>query len=422
MEATLETETGKLAGFRIEDLDPQHYVDLDLAEESVRQNGLKHMREWANRGPFYCNRRGIPVLVCGRYADAQEIYLNPDIYTVEMPQIPGYEIFDLFAGAKVVLTMDGADHARIRRLMMPAFMPAGVKALEEATKKIVNDKLDLIESKGDTFDAMGDFAADIISQVLLGAAFNLTPEQQKSFERAHNAYGLLMGLAPGEPIPQEFLEAIGAMRQTMLEIFEDRRKNPTTDMIGKLVHARDNEDKLSDEELIGQINAVCGAALGTTATSICTALLTLGRNPDQFDMLKADPSMTDMAVTECLRYQSTGFFTFPRFAKKDTELAGVKVPKNMVVLTSAQATNYDPAVYPDPEKFDIKRNPQAIMTFGTGAHHCIGNRLARMVIRTSLEQMMARFPNLRLDDPDFEPVYQGMFGEMSPNRVPMRTN
>ncbi|ALG91671.1 hypothetical protein TQ29_17600 [Actibacterium sp. EMB200-NS6] len=414
--------TEQATGPRLEDLDQQYYIDLDLAEESVRQNGIQHMRDWAKRGPFYCNRRGIPVVVCGRYADAQEVYLNPDVYSVEMPPIPGYEIFDFFGGLKAVAQMDGADHARIRRLMMPAFMPAGVKALEEATAKIIEAKLDAIEANGDTFEVMSDFSGDIIGHVLLGAAFNLTPEQQNAFKRAHDSFGLIMGLAPGEPYPQEFLESAGALQQVMMEILEDRRKNPTNDMIGKMVHARDNDDKLTDEELFGQINAVCGAALGTTATSIATALLNLGRHPDQFDMLKADPSMTDMAVTECLRYQSTGFFTFPRYATRDTELAGVKIPKNMVVLASAQATNYDPAVYDKPETFDIKRNPQAIMTFGAGAHHCIGNRLARMVIRKSLEQMMARFPNLRLADPDFDPVYQGMFGEMAPDRVPMQTN
>lgn len=403
------------------DLDPSNVVDLDLGDESVRQAAMRLMPEWANRKPFYCERRGLPVAVCGRYRDVKAVYLDGETYSVVAPKLDGYEIFDLFGGVESVLQMEGARHDRVRRLMNPAFMPVSINALKDSIQTIVDDKLDDIEAAGDGFDAMTDFAGDMITRVMLDATLQLTPDEQRAFTRVHDSFSLIAGLAPGQPYPAEYVEAGQALHGVMMGIIAQRRKRPREDFISALITARDQgDDRLSDEELFGQINSICAAAQGTTASSIGAALLNLGRRPDQFEALKGDPSLLDSAVEECLRFQSSGYFTFPRFATVDTELGGVAIPKGMPVFASGEAANYDPDEYPDPTRFDIRRNPKTILTFGSGAHHCIGNRLARLVIRTSLASMMRRFPDLRLADEAFEPVYGGMFGELYPQSIPMR--
>ncbi|MHC0054633.1 cytochrome P450 [Actibacterium sp. D379-3] len=410
---------------RLEDLDPAHVVDLDLGDDSIIKTKeiLRLMREWAQKEPFYCTRSGVPIVVCGRYEDVKAVYSDTDDYSMVAPDLPGYYIFDFFAGLQAVAQMDGEDHLRVRRLMAPAFMPAGVNALKEATQKIVDEKLDAIEAKGDRFDVMADFAGDIITRVLLDAAFSLTEEQQRAFERAHEGFATMVDLGPDDEYPTEFMALMINHREMMMGVIEDRRRNPTNDVLGKLISATYEEDRLSNEELFGQINALCGAALGTTTSSFGNAMLVLGRNPDQLELLKSDMSLLDSAVSECLRYQSTGYFAFPRYAKKDTVLNGVKIPKDIPVLASSQGAHFDPTMFPDPDRFDIRRNPQGILTFGIGPHHCVGNRLGRMVIQTSLESMLKRFPKLRLEDPAFEPEYKAnFFGELTPKTVPMLIN
>ncbi|MDB6063560.1 MAG: hypothetical protein JWM78_3663 [Verrucomicrobiaceae bacterium] len=409
---------------RLADLDQANILEVDVADEVLRQNALSLMADWVTRKPLYCVRRGLAAVICARAKDVSEVLMDDgQRFSVVAPKIEGYEIFDLFGGVESVLQMDGARHSRIRGLMQPAFTPRAVNALLGAIQQIVTDKIDAIERGSGFFDAMGDFCDDIITRVMLDATLQLTPPQQQAFTRVHNSFPLIMGIAPGEAYPEEYVEAGRALHQAVLEIIEEKRRHPREDFISNLVTARDgNDDKLSDEELVNQIYAVCAAAQGATAASLGAALLNLGRHPDQFDSLKRDPALVDSALEECLRYQSSGFLIFPRFATTDTEVGGVAIPKHMPVYVSAQAANFDPEKFPDPLRFDIRRNPQRIFTFGSGAHSCIGMRMARLVMRISLLSLMQRFPRLGLVDLDFEPVYGGNFSELSPLTIPMRTH
>lgn len=149
--------------------------------------------------------------------------------------------------------------------------------------------------------------------------------------------------------------------------------------------------------------------------------MNLCRHRDQFDKVIANRALIPQVVEECLRYQGSGFFTFARFALHDCEIGGTPILEGMPVIVMMQSANYDPAEYPEPLKFDIHRNPRNIFTFGTGSHHCLGNRLARRVMMITLEKVCDRFPDLRLQDPDFEPHYGGMFGEIKPDNIPMHT-
>jgi cholest-4-en-3-one 26-monooxygenase len=107
-------------------------------------------------------------------------------------------------------------------------------------------------------------------------------------------------------------------------------------------------------------------------------------------------------------------------ATRDTEVGGIKILKGMVVRPSPQAANYDPAIFPDPLRFDIHRHPKRIMAFGAGPHHCIGNILGRTTITIAIRRMLARFPRARLADPNFVPSYGGAVGELRLQHLPMK--
>lgn len=404
-------------------IDPARFVDVDLVDENFRQNALPDLlADWATRAPFYALRNRLPVMVCTRLRDVKEIYNHPDRFTVEIPPWPGYRVFDIFGGLENVLQMDGERHGRIRRLMTPAFTPQAVMRLEADIDRIIAGQIDQVASRGARFDAMDDFARPIVMAVLLDAALKLKPDQQAVFARMHDSIALATQFVPGEPFPDEFLAAVGEVIRITEEIVAERRERPGSDMISLLVTARDQGDALTEGELLGQINAICSAGIGTTAATIGGALLMLGKHPDQMDLLRAQPDLIDSAVEECLRRHGPGILTFVRFATEDTEIDGVPVFKDMPVMASIQAADLDPTEFPDPMTFDIRRNPRGIVAFGSGPHHCIGNRLGRLVMKKAILGLLQRFPGLRLADPAFKPVYGGFPGELSLVSLPMRVN
>jgi cytochrome P450 len=400
-------------------IEPANFFPLDLGDEAFRQNALsEYASAWATKAPFYARRLGIPTVVCTRAEDVRKVMLDPERFVMKIPPLPGYAAFDIFGGLESVLQMDGSRHARVRRLMNPAFAPLALPAIKPAVERIVEERLDVIAAGGAEFDAMSDLCDHLIVRSLLDATFELDPVQRAAFERVHRAI-FALNFQPGQARPQEYNDAIAGARVVIHQIIEDRRLAPRDDFISKLISARDDGSRLDDDELYGQINTICGAALGSTATSLAASLYLLGRHPDSFDRIKQDETLIDNALDECLRMHCPGFFFFPRFAACDTEIGGTRILQNMVVLASPQAANFDPAEYNDPATFEITRKPKT-MTFGAGAHHCIGILLAKMTMRIAMRAIVKRFPKIRLADPDFRPTYGGNVGTLTIKSLPMR--
>ncbi|MFL6799215.1 MAG: cytochrome P450 [Xanthobacteraceae bacterium] len=403
----------------VADLDRTKVVDIDLGGTTFKQNARHHMSEWARRPPFYVLSNGPPQVVCGRYADVQEVFGNPERFSSELPRGRGFEQFDKFMGVQFVTQMDGERHARIRRLLMPAFSARSLARLETRITAIIDEMLDAIEAGGPEFDGMQDYGAQLVVGALLSAMCNLDERQKAIFVAFHEVLPLTTYTRPGEPFPPECQQAFERAAELVRELIDARRANPRPDFIHDLVSARDHGDKLTDRELFDQIFTICGAALSATSRAAGGALLTLYSHPEQVTELIEDPALIPEAVEECLRIASNGYFTFPRIATRETELGGTLILKGMVVRPSPQAANYDPLVFPDPMRFDIHRRPKRIMAFGAGPHHCIGNILGRSAITIAIRRLLARFPKGHLVDPNFTPRYGGAVGELRLESLPM---
>jgi cytochrome P450 len=401
-------------------LDASKVVELDLGSGEFKQNARRLMADWARRPPFYVLSNGPPQVVCGRYAHVHEVFADTERFSSEMPKGPGFEQFDKFMGVQFITQMDGERHARIRRLLMPAFSSRRLAQLEARITEIIDGMLDKIERGGDDFDGMADYGAQLVVGALLNAMVNLDERQKEIFLAFHEVLPLTTYTKPGEPFAPECVRAFDRAAELVHEIVAERRGRPGPDFISDLIVARDQGDKLTDRELFDQIFTICGAALSATSRAAGGALYTLYSHPDQVAELIADPSLIAAAVEECLRIASNGYFTFPRMATRDTELGGTIILKGMVVRPSPQAANYDPDVFPDPLRFDIHRNPKRILAFGAGPHHCIGNILGRTAITIAIRRLLARFPDARLADPHFVPVYGGAVGELRLQRLPMK--
>lgn len=404
----------------VADLDPTKIIDIDLGGSEFKQNARGILAEWARRPPFYVVADGPVQVVCGRYADVQQVFADTERFSSDMPRGRGFEQYDKFMGVKFITQMDGEQHARIRRLLLPAFSARSLSRLESRITEIIDDMLDRIERGGNDFDAMQDYGAQLVVGALLTAMANLDERRKKVFLAFHEVLPQTTYTRPGEPFTPQCAEAFRRAGEAVNELIAERRAKPRPDFINDLITARDQGDKLTDRELFDQIFTICGAALSATSRAAGGALHTLYSHPGQLDKLIADPSLIPAAVEECLRIAGNGYFTFARMATRDTEVGGTKIFKGMVVRPSPQAANYDPDVFPDPLRFDIHRNPKRILAFGAGPHHCIGNILGRTAIVIAVARLLARFPKARLADPDFVPCYGGAVGELRLRHLPMK--
>jgi len=401
------------------ELDRSNVVDIDVGSPEFKANAHRHMAEWARRPPFYVLGQGQPQVVVGRYADVHRVFADTETFASEMPRGPGWEQFNKIMDAQFVTQMDGEQHARVRRLLMPAFSSRRIAQLEASIAEIVEGMLDRIEANGPEFDGMKDYGANLVVHALLDAMVNMDERRKAVFVAFHDLIPGTTYVKPGEPWSPELRRAFERAMEEVRAIIEERRVSPRSDFISDLVTARDAGDKLNDRELFDQIFGICGASLSATSRAAGGALYLLYTHDDQRRQLIRNPELIPDAIEECLRLGSNGYFTFPRIATRDTEVGGTRILKGMVVRPSPLAPNYDPEVFPDPLRFDIHRKPKRILSFGAGPHHCIGNILGRTAITIAIRRLLARFPNARLADPDFVPVYGGAVGELRLQSLPM---
>lgn len=403
------------------DLDQAKIVDIDLVGAEFKQQAHRLMAEWARSPPFYVLNHGPPQVIVGRYAHVAEVFNDPERFSSELPQGRGYEQYDKFKGSRFMTQLDGEAHARLRRLLMPAFSTKRLLQIESRIAEIIEGFLDDIEQAGREFDGMGDYAARLVVGALLTAMIDLDDSQKQVLLDYQAVQPVMTALRPGEPLPAEALAAYERSAALVRHVIEERRSGARSDFLTDLVQASDAGDQLSDKELFDTIFGIF-AALATTPRSGSGALYMLYRHRDQLDILKREPTLIPHAIEECLRIAGNGYFTFPRRATRDTEVGGTRILEGMIVRPSPQAANYDPDEFPDPLKFDVLRKPKRIMTFGSGPHYCIGNVLGRMTLQLAIRRLIARFPDARLADPQFVPFYGGAAGELRMKSLPMLTH
>jgi cytochrome P450 len=402
------------------ELDRNNVVDIDLGSAEFKANAHRLMAEWATRPPFYVLGNGPAQVVVGRYADVHKVFSDTETFVSEMPRGPGWEQYNKIMDAQFVTQMDGEQHARVRRLLMPAFSSRRIAQLQESITGIVDGMLDRIEANGPKFDAMEDYGAHLVVDALLTAMVAMDEKRKAIFTAFHDLIPGTTYVKPGESWSPELRGAFDRTMEEIRVIIEERRVSPRPDFISDLVNARDAGDKLNDRELFDQIFGICGASLSATSRAAGGALYLLYTHDDQREQLIRDPELIPEAIEECLRLGSNGYFTFPRLCTKDTEVGGTPIHKGMVVRPSPLAPNYDPDQFPDPLRFDIHRKPKRILSFGAGPHHCVGNILGRTTITIAIRRLLARFPKAHMIDPNFTPVYGGAVGELRLQSLPMR--
>jgi len=201
--------------------------------------------------------------------------------------------------------------------------------------------------------------------------------------------------------PADIRAAMGKLAAYFGQLIADKRAAPADDLMTALIAARDEGDRLTEAELVNLCFGILIAGHETTANQINMFLLTLLHFPEEYARLAASPALVPQAVEELMRFVQLGEGAgLPRVTTEPVELSGVTIPAGAAVFTSMAAANRDESVFEHPDRLDLTREIAQHLSFGAGAHHCLGAQLARMELQEALSGLLRRLPGLRVAVPD----------------------
>ncbi|MDA3629251.1 cytochrome P450 [Saccharopolyspora oryzae] len=288
---------------------------------------------------------------------------------------------------------DPPAHTRLRRLLTPEFTMRRLARLTPEIEAIVQERLDVMAAADQPVDLVTEFAVPIPSLViseLLGVPYGDREEfQQLSVAR----FDVFDGVGA----------SLGAMSQSMEYlhgVVRRQREEPGEGLLGALI--RDHGDEVSDRELAELADGVLTGGFETTASMLALGALVLLEDRELLERVRDDDEVVPGLVEELLRYLTVVQVAFPRFAREDVEVAGVRIERGDVVLCSLSGADRDDVLGPGMEAFDADRRPTSHLAFGHGLHRCIGAELARMELRAAYPALVRRFPDIRLAVPAAE--------------------
>ena len=319
------------------------------------------------------------------------------------------EVFPLELTQAMFIGMDPPKHDRLKALFQAGFTPKRIAAHEDAIRAIVRDVLGRLDGRS-TCDLVSDFAQPVVSRVI-GSFMGISEEDDAVWANLMNST-----LAAGDlDLNPDGVE--GVLQKDIPEIFErcrlliaERQERPTDDLTSVLVHAEVDGQKLEEHEIVMGFFLLMAAGNDSTKATYCSGMRALMEDPEQMQILVADPSLIPSAVEESLR-MFPAFAHFRRTATCDTELHGQKIRAGEKVVMWYVSSNRDQTRYQDPDRFDVRRwsnrgcSPEASVSrapsehqaFGAGGRHfCLGTALARLELTIMLEETLARYPHMEI--------------------------
>jgi cytochrome P450 len=307
------------------------------------------------------------------------------------------DVFPLELVQAMFIGMDPPKHDRLKKLFQAGFTPKRIAAHEPAIRRIVTDVLDGLDGR-EACELVNEVAQPVVSRVI-GSFMGIPPEDDAVWARLMNS---MLGM--GDPdLNRGGIDTV--MSNDVPELFArcgrmiaERREHPTDDLTSVLVHAEIDGERLEEHEIVMGFFLLVAAGNDSTKATYASGMRALMEHPDQRQLVLDDPSLIPSAVEEALR-MFPAFAHFGRTATRDTELAGTKIRRGDKVVMWYAASNRDESRYDDPDRFDVRRNPEH-QAFGAGGRHfCLGTALARLELRVLFEETLARYPEMELAGP-----------------------
>lgn len=339
--------------------------------------------------PVYFDQRN-EVWGVTRYRDIKAVSRDPDTFSSAGGIRPDN------GPLPMMIDMDAPEHVRRRRLVSAGFTPRRVRESEGAIREVCNWIIDKVCEQG-SCDFVSDIAAPL-PMVMIGDMLGVAPEDRDDLLRWSDDMLKASGVNDLEAVERS-AQAFTEYNDYIGQVIEDRRRTGAQDdLVGTLVHAEIDGDRLDQSSLVYESLLILIGGDETTRHVISGGMAELLARPDQWSRLRQDPSLLPVAVEEMLRWVSP-IKNMCRTATRDVELAGSQVRQGQKLLLLYPSANRDEEIFERPEEFDIARSPNEHVAFGFGAHFCLGNQLARLELRVMFEQLLARLPDIaRADD------------------------
>ncbi|MDA8340768.1 MAG: cytochrome P450 [Actinomycetota bacterium] len=384
-------------------------VGLERDEALAAASAVRE-QHWLARSPL-----GFAVT---RYRDAVAVLRDRRFHSAlsQIPRMAGVDASGYFANRRPsILSMEGDEHARLRRLVAPAFTPASADRLRPVMRAVVAGLVDAVVPAGRC-----DLVADVCEPYPIPIICELLGAPKADWRRfsawATDIFRIFnQDLERDLPAIARASDELGTYVRAMIE---ERRSSPADDLLSDLIAVEEAGDRLDTDEMAMLAEAVLMAGTDTTRNQLACSMALLASHPDQWELLRASPELAPRAVEETMRYLGAVRGTV-RFASEDITYRDVTFPAGTLVSVAVAAANRDPEVVDEPDTFDLTRErANTHLTFGSGIHHCLGAALARAELSEALVVLAERMPALAFDGPvTWKPSTFGIWG---PATLPLR--
>jgi len=375
-------------------------VEYDPYDYQVHEDPYPVYRALRDEAPVYRNP-ALGFVALSRHADVLAAFKDVESFSNRHGVSLDQDAFHADADTTMsFLAMDPPRHTRMRALVSRGFTPRRVSELEPRIRAIAREHLDACRGRGGC-DFIADFAGrlpmDVISELLGVPASDRPTLRAWADQVVHREEGQ-------RGLPPEVAQAALKMVQYFTAMIAENRRSPRDDLTGALLAAEIDGSRLSDREIIGFLFLMIVAGNETTTKLLGNALYWLSRNPDPRQQVRRDPSLIPLWVEETLRYDNSTQ-ALARLVARDVELHGEKLRAGEKAALLIGSANRDERAFPDPDRFDLRRNTQRSLAFGQGTHFCLGAALARLEGRVALEEVERLLPDWEIDPSGIQRIH-----------------
>ncbi len=354
---------------------------------------------WAPKAEVFC---------ATRYEEVSEVFKNPDLFSSQVAfdlilqdswqNVGVADVFEMMrflirarfnplslrSAPETLLSSDPPKHESMRNIVNRGFSPRRIAAWEPRIRELSQHFISGLKT-AERFDAV-EALSHPLPMTVIAEMLGVEPHRIADFRRwSNSAISTLTGCERPQS-PRTLLKDGGEAIEYLRSIVQQRRREPSDDLISTLIDPKHGETLDTPSVLMfGMVLLIAGNE--TTTSAIGNTVKLLLERPQLLEEVSADPSLIPALIEESLRFESP-FRFMPRSATRDTELRGTRIPKGSTVLAMIGAANRDPQQFPDPDRFDIHRSTQGHLAFGYGIHFCLGSHLARLEARVALEELI----------------------------------
>ncbi|WIX75842.1 cytochrome P450 [Amycolatopsis carbonis] len=339
---------------------------------------------------------GDPAWLVTRFEEARAVFADPRFGRSHPKPEEASAVSDaaVLSGPQGDYETEHAEHARLRRLLVPAFSANRMRKLGEHIQELADRCLDELEAAHDAAGGepvnLHDFLSFPLPVLVICELLGVPYADRDKFRDLSDRIGVLDSGGDAKLAMDEFAAYMG-------ELADKKRAEPAQDVVSDLVAAQADDPTFTDDDLARLGAGLLFAGHETTSNRIDLGVLFLLTDLARRDALAADPEgRVHATVEEILRMSAPGGLGLLRYAHEDVELGGVAIQRGDAVMISTSSANRDASVFADPEEFDADRKPNSHIAFGYGGFFCIGASLARTELRVVFSELFRRFPNLRL--------------------------